>query len=68
MSADDDGAIYRLAGLSPSYRARLRAAQMEAAQVWNLWRDMHLVAWQRHTPWPTQNDFHQATKGCFALH
>src|SRR5262245_43074262 len=29
---------------------------------------MHLSARQTRTPWPTQNDYHQATKGRFALH
>ncbi len=29
---------------------------------------MHLAARQQRTPWPTQHDFHQATKGRFALH
>ncbi len=60
--------IYRLAGLRPRYRARLRDAQMEAAQVWMLCRDLHLSARKAHTPWPTQDDLHQATKGRFALH
>ena len=60
--------IYRLAGLRPSYQARLRAAQMEAAYVWTVCRDLHLSARQNRTPWPTQDDFHQATKGRFALH
>ena len=35
--------IYRLTGLRPRYRARLRTAQMEAAKVWTLCRDMHLM-------------------------
>ncbi len=60
--------IYRLTGVRPRCRARLRAAQMEAAQVWTLCRDMHLAARQQRTSWPTQGDFHQATKGRFALH
>ena len=60
--------IYRLTGLRQRYWARLRAAQMEAAQVWTLCRDMHLAARQQHTQWPTQEAFHQATKGRFALH
>jgi putative transposase len=41
---------------------------MEAARVWNLCRDLHLSARKAHTPWPTQDDLHQATKGRFALH
>ncbi len=60
--------IYSLTGLRPRCRARLRAAQMEAAQVWTLCRDLHLAARQQHTPWPSKADFHQATKGRFALH
>ena len=60
--------IYRLTDLRPQYRARLRAAQMEAAGVWTLCRYLHLTARQHHTPWPTQHDFHQASKGRFALH
>ncbi len=60
--------IYRLTGLRPRCRARLRAAQMEAAGVWTLCRDLHLSARQQHTPWPSKAAFHQATKGRFALH
>lgn len=60
--------IYRLTSLRPRYRARLRAAQMEAAAVWTLCRDLHLSARQNRTPWPNQDDFHMATKGRFALH
>jgi len=41
---------------------------MEAALVWTLCRNLHLSARQSHTAWPTQDDFHQATKGQFALH
>src|SRR2546425_8151705 len=33
--------IYRLKGLAPPTRERLRAAQMEAAHVWNLCRELH---------------------------
>jgi putative transposase len=60
--------IYRLTGLRPRYRARLRAAQMEAAQVWTLCRDMHLAARKQHNIWPTEEAFQQATRGRFALH
>jgi putative transposase len=60
--------IYRLTRLRRGDRVRLRAAQMEAAQVWNRCRDRHLSARKLHIPWPTQDDLHQATKGCFALH
>ena len=60
--------IYRLTGLRPRCQARLRAAQMEAAQVWTLCRDLHLAARQQRTSWPTKDDFHQASKGRLALH
>jgi hypothetical protein len=36
--------IYRLNGLALSTRERLRAAQMEAAGVWNLCRELHQAA------------------------
>ena len=60
--------IFRLTGLRPRCRARLQAAQMEAAQVWTLCRDLHLAARQQHTRWPREDTFHRATKGRFALH
>ena len=60
--------IYRLTGLRPRYQARLCAAQMEAAQVWTLCRDMHLAARRQRTSWPGENDFQRATRGRFALH
>src|SRR5262249_24128850 len=59
--------IYRLAGLRLGYRARLREAQMEAAGVWTLCRDIHLSARQQHTRWPNRDELQQATKGQFAL-
>ena len=60
--------IYRLVGLRPRYHARLRAAQMEAARVWTLCRDLHLAARTERTRWPNRDDLQQATKGQFALH
>ncbi len=60
--------IYRLTGLRPRYQARLCAAQMEAAQVWTLCRDLHLAARRQRTSWPGENDFQRATRGRFALH
>jgi putative transposase len=60
--------IYRLTELHPRSWTQLRAAQMEAARVWTLCRDLHISARRQHTAWPTQDDFHQATKGRFALH
>jgi putative transposase len=60
--------IYRLTGLSPRYRSRVRAAQMEAARVWTLCRDLHLAARRDHSSWPNREDLQLATKGQFALH
>jgi putative transposase len=60
--------VYRLAHLSPTLFRRLQAAQMEAAQVWNLCVDLHKQARMGHVRWPNQHDLHQATKGRFALH
>jgi putative transposase len=59
--------IYRLTGLRPRYQARLRAAQMEAARVWTLCRDLHVAARTVRTRWPNRDDLQQATKGRFAL-
>ena len=60
--------VYRLTGLSPMLFRRLKAAQMEAAQVWNRCMDIHKQARMSHTRWPGQHDLHQLTKGRFALH
>ncbi len=61
--------IYRLKGLAPPTRARLRAAQLEAARVWNVCCERHQDARLRHQPWPDRDALQQATKGGqFALH
>src|SRR6266700_2029300 len=60
--------VYLLAHLSPKLFRLLKAAQMEAAQVWNVCVDIHKQARMGHVTWPNQNDLHQATKGRFALH
>ena len=60
--------IYRLTHLSPALFKRLRAAQMEGAQVWNYCCEIHKQARATHSKWPGQNDLQQATKGRFALH
>jgi putative transposase len=59
--------VYRLHP-SPSLAARLKAAQMEAAAVWNTCCALHKNARQQHTPWPNQHEMQQATRGRFALH
>ncbi|MFL5697144.1 MAG: RNA-guided endonuclease InsQ/TnpB family protein [Ktedonobacteraceae bacterium] len=60
--------MYRLDNLSPTLFRRLRAAQMEAAQVWNSCVAMHKDARMNHTSWPGRNELQKATKGRFALH
>jgi putative transposase len=59
--------IYRLNHLSPTLFARLKAAQMQAAQVWNLCCERHKAARTAQSTWPGQNELQQATKGQFAL-
>jgi putative transposase len=59
--------IYRLTGLSPTRFHRLKAAQMEAAQVWNLCMQTHRIARMSHVRWPGQRELEQATRGRFAL-
>ncbi len=60
--------IYRLSHLSQTLFGRLKAAQMEAAQVWNRCCELQKQARQTHSTWPGRNDLQQATKGRFALH
>jgi putative transposase len=59
---------YRLENLPRSQFSRLKAAQMEAAQVWNRCMEMHKQARLEHTHWPGRNELQQATKGRYALH
>jgi putative transposase len=59
--------VYQLKHLSPSLFARLKAAQMEAAQCWNLCVQTHKRARMTHTPWPNHTELHHLTKGRFAL-
>lgn len=60
--------IYRLDNLPPSVSRRLCSAQMEAARVWNLCRDIHLEARRQGARWPNRDNLQKATKGQFALH
>ena len=60
--------VYRLTNLSKSQFSRLKAAQMEAAQVWNACMETHKAARQTHAQWPGRNELQQATKGKYALH
>jgi len=59
--------VYRLNNLSPTLLRRLKAAQMEAARVWNLCTQTHKAARVTHAQWPGQRELEQATKGQFAL-
>ncbi len=59
--------VYRLQP-TPALFQRLKAAQQEAAQVWNLCMESHKAARQAHGKWPGRSDLQKATKGTFALH
>lgn len=59
--------VYRLKNLSRSQFSRLKVAQMEAAQVWNLCMQQHKQARTEHSRWPGRKELQQATKGRFAL-
>src|SRR5207302_1512383 len=60
--------IYRLDHLSPALFQHLKAAQMEAAQVWNACCELHKEARRTRTKWPGERELRRATKGRFALH
>ena len=59
--------VYRLNNLSPTLFRRFKAAQMEAARVWDLCMQTHKAARVTHAPWPRQRELEHATKGRFAL-
>ncbi len=59
--------VYRLNNLSRSQFSRLKAAQMEAAHVWNWCMEMHKQARMSHAKWPLRTELQKATKGRFAL-
>ena len=60
--------VYRLDHLSRSQFSRLKAAQQEAAQVWNLCMETHIQARMAHAKWPGRKELQKSTKGKFALH
>jgi putative transposase len=60
--------IYQLNHLSSHQFQRCKAAQMEAAQVWNACMEMHKAARLTHAPWPERDALQKATKGRFALY
>jgi len=59
--------VYPLIHLSPSAFRRLKAAQMEAAQVWNVCMETHKQARMTPARWPGRKELEHATKGHFAL-
>src|SRR5256885_3181725 len=59
--------IYRLQP-TRSLFACLKAAQMEAARVWNLCCEVHKQARMSHSKWPGRDTLQKASKGRFALH
>ena len=60
--------IYRLSHRSPTLFGRLKAAQMEGAQVWNRCCELHKQARTTHSTWPGEAELRQATRRSFALH
>jgi hypothetical protein len=59
--------VCQLKDLSPPLFQRLREAQMEAAQVWNLCVELHKAARMARSRWPRCHDLAQATKGQLVL-
>jgi putative transposase len=61
--------IYPLNHLSSKQFRQCKAAQMEAAKVWNTCMEWHKAARMAHTPWPGRDELQKATKGVqYALH
>jgi putative transposase len=61
--------IYRLKDLDNRTRARLKAAQIEAARVWMYCLERHQGARAERTSWPDRDDLQRETKGGkFSLH
>jgi len=60
--------VYRLKNLSKSQFSRLKAAQQEAAAVWNECMETHKAARQSLAKWPGRNALQKATKGRYELH
>ena len=61
--------IYPLKELDSRTRARLKAAQMEAARVWMYCVGRHQQARSERTRWPSRDELQRATKGAqYALH
>src|SRR5207253_5535402 len=59
--------VYRLQ-TTPKMFAYFKAAQVEAAKVWNLCCEIHKEARLSQAKWPERDELQKATKGKFALH
>ena len=55
--------IYRLNDLDRRTRARLKAAQMEAARVWMYCVERHRAARSERTRWPNRDELQRETRG-----
>jgi putative transposase len=61
--------IYRLKALDRRTRARIKAAQLEAARVWMYCLERHMAARTERSGWPNRDDLQRETKGGqYALH
>jgi putative transposase len=61
--------IYQLKDLDRRTRARLKAAQLEAAQVWMYCVERHRAARSEQASWPNRDNLQRETKsGKYALH
>lgn len=60
--------IYRLPHQKPEVFARLKAAQIEAAQVWNECALAHKQCRMNQIPWLNQTALQKLTKGKYQLH
>jgi putative transposase len=60
--------IYRLPYQHPKVFERLKAAQIEAAKVWNECMEAHKECRINQTPWLNQTQLQKLTKGKYELH
>ena len=60
--------IYRLPYQKPEVFERLKAAQIEAAKVWNECKSAHRECRINQTPWLNQTALQKLTKGKYELH
>ena len=60
--------IYRLPYQKSEIFERLKAAQIEAARVWNFCVEAHQIARRDSEVWPNQTRLQKLTKGKYQLH